>query len=150
MISLNLDEVQKDVMGELKEQYGDMLAKRPVEEALNTLKELVERSPVKTGYYRAGHDIGIGSPSKYRPRSPYRKQTIDGKLKRIRVRRRYANPLTRAKAKLMKYRPGQSIFISNRTYHGHWIEYGSVKMRARGLYALAEQNALSRLAARTT
>lgn len=144
-IEINIDAVARETMGELQGRYGDMLSKMPVQEALLAFKDLVRMSPVDTGYYRAGHDLSVGEPSKYRPKSPYEKVMVEGKMIRRRAKRKYQSPVRRAMRRLKRYKPGMSIYVTNRCFLNHLIEWGSVKSKPRLVFERAQRNAEERL-----
>jgi len=101
-----------------------------------TYRDLVERSPVDTGAYRASHAI-VDSARRLLYDSPSR----PGSDERVSdaVERPSVNDATAALHERLE--PFSRVEIENRRYYAGFLEFGTVQMAPRAIYATAANNA---------
>ena len=116
---------------------------------VETMRQLIGRSPVDTGYYRASHDLTIGIPSEFKqPQNDtiFNRATQGGGIEQQQIAKGTARLSTLRGAQIRK---GVSIYITNNAPYATILETGHSQQARQGIYTVVARRVPAILRAAT-
>ena len=143
MISVTID--LRDFEGEIKDlerKIGEAHRDMQAEIVGRTMDDLVERSPVRTGAYRAAHFVAIGREAPERAVYDGPDHPIPDKNYTPGAQPIFTPPDGRLAQRAYEgEEPYQRALISNDRFYASLLEYGTATMAPRAIYETAAANA---------